>query len=184
MPRLFEGLLFCFTGEKETDRMYSSFSGSVFQRELQVFARARGGFRRAAAAGECYFFCFLLTRKGRTTTTNLIFEPTPLGGRFFLSLSVVDTRASFFSKLTRSLSHSLFDRHRSPYAETSKTGGVSDPGTPQSVFTFHREREGRPKIPSTPKKIRKFRGGDRFFSRSAAARAPSFFLCSNLDPRR
>jgi hypothetical protein len=26
------------------------FKGSVFQRELQVFARARGGFRRAAAA--------------------------------------------------------------------------------------------------------------------------------------
>jgi hypothetical protein len=157
------------------------FSGSVFQRELQVFARARGGFRRAAAAGECYFFCFLLTRKGRTPTTNLIFEPTPLGGRFFLSLCVVDTRASFFSKLTRSFSLSLLDRHRSPYAETSKTGGVSDPGTPQSVFT---SREGR-----NPFDIKKFfllprgrerrksaRNWGRFFSRSGSRRRLLFDL--------
>jgi len=102
-------------------------TGSVFQRKLQVFSRARGRFMRAVAAGET---SFLLTQIRLWNEPN--FEPTRLRDcafRFSLSLFF-----SFLIKLTKLMSlysysfYSRSNRRRSPYAETSKTGGVLDPG--------------------------------------------------------
>ena len=158
--------------------MFFFFSGSVFQRELQVFARARGGFRRAAAAGACFFFfLFFADAERDERTTNLIFEPTPLLWGSLLSLSLWLSRVFLFKTDSFTLSLSLLDRHRSPYAETSKTGGVSDPGTPQSVFTIS---SGREKSLRHQKKIRNLLGG-RFFSLSCT-RARAVFFC--IQPPR
>ena len=144
----------------------------MFQRELQVFARARGGFRRAAAAGACFFFfLFFADAERDERTTNLIFEPTPLLWGSLLSLSLWLSRVFLFKTDSFTLSLSLLDRHRSPYAETSKTGGVSDPGTPQqSVFTIHHRGEGRPKNPFDTKKKNRNLGGDFFLCLAPARR--------------
>ena len=57
MPRLFKGLHIMLHGMPQHLTILTT--GSVFQRKLQVFSRARGRFMRAVAAGET---SFLLTQ--------------------------------------------------------------------------------------------------------------------------
>lgn len=125
MPRLFKGLHIMLHSMPQHLTILTT--GSVFQRKLQVFSRARGRFMRAVAAGET---SFLLTQIRLWNEPN--FEPTRLRDcafRFSLSLFF-----SFLIKLTKLMSlyscsfYSRSNRRRSPYAETSKTGGVLDPG--------------------------------------------------------
>ena len=125
MPRLFKGLYHVILIMPQHLTILTT--GSVFQRKLQVFSRARGRFMRAVAAGEN---SFLLTQIRLWNEPN--FEPTRLSDcAFRFSLSPF---FSFLIKLTKLMSlysysfYSRSNRRRSPYAETSKTGGVLDPG--------------------------------------------------------
>ena len=123
MPRLFKGLYYVILIMPQHLTILTT--GSVFQRKLQVFSRARGRFMRSVAAGEN---SFLLTQIRLWNEPN--FEPTFER----LCISFLSLSFSFLIKLTKLMSlysysfYSRSNRRRSPYAETSKTGGVLDPG--------------------------------------------------------
>ena len=61
MPRLFKGLYYIILIMPQHLTILTT--GSVFQRKLQVFSRARGRFMRAVAAGETSFLLTQIRRK-------------------------------------------------------------------------------------------------------------------------
>ena len=161
--------------------MFFFFSGSVFQRELQVFARARGGFRRAAAAGACFFFfLFFADAERDERTTNLIFEPTPLLWGSLLSLSLWLSRVFLFKTDSFSLSLSLSSTDIAAHMQRLPKREMFQIQVRRKAFLqFHHrgEREG-PKIPSTPKKKIRIVGAI-FFLRSGTR---AVFFC--IQPPR
>ena len=156
MPRLFKGLHIMLHSMPQHLTILTT--GSVFQRKLQVFSRARGRFMRAVAAGET---SFLLTQIRLRNEPN--FEPTFERVLFRFSLSLF---FSFLIKLTELMSlyscsfYSRSNRRRSPYAETSKTGGVLDPGAlvnldgpPKISFSSTQTRAALETRQTTKKKV-------------------------------